>query len=39
MRHLYVIEEMLMVDVFDLDIHKIVAYGLYMPNQVIVAHV
>ena len=31
MRHLYVIEEMLMVDVFDLDIHKIVAYGQYMP--------
>ena len=27
MRHLYVIEEMLIVDVFDLDIHKIVAYG------------
>ena len=27
MRHLCVIEEMLLVDVFDLDFHKIVAYG------------
>ena len=27
MRHLCVIEEMLLVDVFDLDFHKTVAYG------------
>ena len=30
MRHLCVIEEMLLVDVFDLDTYKIVAYGTYM---------